>query len=100
MRVMKWVADVYSCTSSPACVWRVPLVTVPDRRTVAPGAAYCGFIASMVIERPPVAVLAAGLASAEGTRRRGGRRQDGGHDRRRYGENGGQGQRPPSEFRR
>src|SRR5919204_6047181 len=64
MRVVKWVAEVFSCTSRPACVCRVPLVTVPDTVTVAPGLAYCGFIVSMVTERPPVAARPAGLACA------------------------------------
>ena len=50
---MKWLAEVNSRTSRPAWVWRVPLVTVPDNLTVAPGAAYDGFIASMVTERWP-----------------------------------------------
>ena len=59
---MKWVAEVCSCTSSPAWVWRVPLVIVPRRLTVAPARATGGFIASMVIERPPVLACAAGLA--------------------------------------
>ena len=56
--------DVASCISSPAAVWRVPLVTVPIRLTVAPGVAYCGFIELMVTETRPVAAGRAGLAWA------------------------------------
>ena len=60
---MKWLAEVNSRTSRPACVWRVPLVTVPDNLTVVPGAAYDGFIALMVTERWP-ALACAGTADA------------------------------------
>ena len=60
----KWLAEVNSRTSSPAWVWRVPLVTVPDTVTVAPGVAYDGFIASMVTERWPALARSAGLACA------------------------------------
>src|ERR1039458_2304749 len=63
-RVGNGVDDVASCTSSPAAVWRVPLVTVPIRLTVAPGVAYCGFIELMVTETRPVAAGRAGLAWA------------------------------------
>src|ERR1035441_6286314 len=52
-RVGNGVDDVASCTSSPAAVWLVPLVTVPIRFTVAPGVAYCGFIELMVTETRP-----------------------------------------------
>src|SRR6185312_16891625 len=45
-------------------VWRVPLVTVPDNLTVAPGAAYDGLIALMVTERWPALARSAGLACA------------------------------------
>src|SRR6185437_11279937 len=65
---MKWLAEVNSRTASPAWVWRVPLVTVPDTVTVAPGAAYGGVIASMVTERWPALARAVlifgGLACA------------------------------------
>ena len=39
-------------------------MTVPDTVTVAPGAAYDGFIASMVTERWPALACSAGLACA------------------------------------
>src|SRR5689334_25212161 len=65
---MKWLAEVNSRTASPAWVWRVPLVTVPDTVTVAPGAAYGGVIASMVTERWPAlarsVLIFGGLACA------------------------------------
>src|SRR4249919_3494416 len=61
---MKWLAEVYSRTSRPACVWRVPLVTVPDTLTVVPGAAYDGFIALMVTERWPALACLVWLACA------------------------------------
>src|SRR5690349_23948845 len=61
---MKWLAEVNSCTSRPALVWRVPLVTVPDNLTVAPGVAYDGLIALMVTERWPALARSAGLACA------------------------------------
>ena len=48
-------AEVYSCTSSPDCAWRVPLLIVPATVTVDPGRATCGFIASMVTETRPAA---------------------------------------------
>src|SRR6185312_6136801 len=60
---MKWLAEVNSRTSRPAFVWRVPLVTVPDNLTVAPGAAYDGLIALMVTERWPALARPAGLAA-------------------------------------
>src|ERR1035438_9366061 len=63
-RVGNGADDVASCTSSPAAVWRVPLVTVPIRLTVAPGLAYCGFIELMITETRPVAAGRAGLAWA------------------------------------
>ena len=62
------MAEVYSCTSSPAWVWRVPLVIVPRRLTVSPARATCGFIPLMWTESPAAAarpaVCAAGLACA------------------------------------
>src|SRR6185295_2753989 len=61
---MKWLAEVNSRTSRPACVRRVPLVTVPDNLTVAPGAAYDGVIALMVTERWPALAGSAALACA------------------------------------
>src|SRR5215475_11589074 len=61
---MKWLAEVNSRTSRPACVRRVPLVTVPDNLTVAPGLAYDGLIALMVTERCPALARSAGLACA------------------------------------
>ena len=49
-RLRNLVGDVYSCTMSPACAWLVRLLTVPATVTVAPGAAYCGFIEPMVTD--------------------------------------------------
>src|ERR1700722_20392763 len=62
-RVEKWSGDAYSCTSSPAAVWPVPLLIVPVTVTVAPGPAYRGFIEVMAIEtRPPPARAGAAWA--------------------------------------
>src|SRR5215475_15416633 len=61
---MKWLAEVNSRTSRPACVRRVPLVTVPDNLTVAPGLAYDGLIALMVTDRWPALARSAWLACA------------------------------------
>src|ERR1700677_1402268 len=63
-RVVNGVDDVYSCTASPACVWPVPLLTVPVTVTVLPGSAYCGFVELMVTATRPVPAWSAGLASA------------------------------------
>jgi hypothetical protein len=59
---MKWLAEVNSRTASPA--WSGGSAgDGADTVTVAPGAAYDGLIASMVIERWP-ALRSAGLACA------------------------------------
>ena len=84
------LADVYSWTSSPACVWPVPLVTVPDTVTVAPGLAVCGLIESMTTDRRPE--LACGRAGLRGSGRC--QRQRGQRSRPEW-RRGGQGQHPP-----
>ena len=63
-RLEKWVGEVASCTSRSACVWPVPLATVPLSVTVAPGPANCGFIEVMVNDTRPVPAACTGVASA------------------------------------
>ena len=98
---MNLFCEVYSWTSSPACVWLVRLLTVPRTVTVAPGAAYAGFIASMVTDTPlvPAWCTGAGLVHGAGLGRTG-QRQPGGDHGRGHGQSRGQGQGPPLDLRR
>src|SRR5271155_5782033 len=57
-----WTGEEYSCTTSPAWVWPVVLLTVPVTVTVPPGSATCGLTASMTTVTVPD--CATGRASA------------------------------------